>query len=76
MGPADNEKGSPYQVSWGVRPQVVTVNIATVEPCRNGDDFNEAHAHGARYLIKNTKLLSNRLSLFFYCGGILWWQAL
>jgi len=29
-GPGYNEKGSPFQVSWSVRPKVAKVNIATV----------------------------------------------
>jgi len=57
-GPGYNEKGSPYQVSWSVRPHVAKVNIATVRTWCKKNDFNEDHGHGVRNLIKNTKLLS------------------
>jgi len=57
-GPGYNEKGSPYQVSWSVRPQVAKVNIATVGKWCKGNDFDEDHAHGVRNLVKNPKLLS------------------
>jgi len=57
-GPGYNEKGSPFQVSWSVRPQVAKVNIATVGKWCKGNTFDEDHAHGVRNLVKNTKLLS------------------
>ncbi len=57
-GPGYNEKGSPFQVSWSVRPQVAKVNIATVGKWCKGNDFNEDHAHGVRNLVTNKKLLS------------------
>jgi len=57
-GPGYNEKGSPYQVSWSVRPQVAKVNIATVGDWCKGNTFNEDHAHGVRNLVVNPKLLS------------------
>ncbi|NHH99341.1 delta-class carbonic anhydrase [Oceanimonas sp. MB9] len=58
-GPAYNEKGSPFQVTWGVRPEVLKVNIASVgEWCRQ-NDFNEGHAHGVRNLVSNPQLLSD-----------------
>jgi len=57
-GPGYNEKGSPFQVSWSVRPLVAKVNIATVGKWCKGNDFNEDHAHGVRNLVKNPKLLS------------------
>ncbi|GAW95089.1 MULTISPECIES: delta-class carbonic anhydrase [Colwellia] len=57
-GPGYNEKGSPLQVSWSVRPQVAKVNIATVGKWCEGNAFNEDHAHGVRNLVTNTKLLS------------------
>jgi len=57
-GPGYNEKGSPFQVSWSVRPQVAKVNIATVGKWCEKNDFNEDHAHGVRNLVTNPKLLS------------------
>ncbi|MDX8388728.1 MAG: delta-class carbonic anhydrase [Ghiorsea sp.] len=58
-GPGYNEKGSPYQVSWSVRPQVAKVNIDTVGKWCEGNTFNEDHAHGVRNLVQNKDLLSN-----------------
>jgi len=57
-GPGYNEKGSPYQVSWSVRPQVAKVNIDTVGKWCKGNTFDEDHAHGVRNLVQNKKLLS------------------
>jgi len=57
-GPGYNEKGSPFQVTWSVRPQVAKVNIATVGKWCEGNVFNEDHAHGVRNLVVNPKLLS------------------
>ncbi len=57
-GPGYNEKGSPFQVSWSVRPQVAKVNIATVGKWCEGNDFKEDHGHGVRNLVKNPELLS------------------
>ncbi len=57
-GPGYNEKGSPYQVSWSVRPQVAKVNIDSVGKWCKGNTFNEDHAHGVRNLVQNPDLLS------------------
>ncbi|MDB2705057.1 delta-class carbonic anhydrase [Pseudomonadota bacterium] len=57
-GPSYNEKGSPFQVSWSVRPQVAKVNINTVGDWCKSNEFNEDHAHGVRNLVKNPELLS------------------
>jgi hypothetical protein len=57
-GPGYNEKGSPFQVSWSVRPKVAKVNIETVGKWCQGNIFNEDHAHGVRNLVVNPKLLS------------------
>jgi len=57
-GPGYNEKGSPYQVTWGVRPNVPKVNIETVGQWCKGNTFNENHAHGVRNLVINPDLLS------------------
>jgi hypothetical protein len=58
-GPSYNEKGSPFQVSWSVRPNVAKVNIETVGKWCKGNTFNEDHAHGVRNIVVNPKLLSN-----------------
>ena len=57
-GPGYNEKGSPFQVSWSVRPKVAKANIATVGRWCEGNTFNEDHAHGVRNIVKNPALLS------------------
>ncbi|CAH6938612.1 conserved exported hypothetical protein [Vibrio chagasii] len=58
-GPGYNEKASPYQVTWSVRPKVAKVSISSVANWMKNNDFEEDHAHGVRNLIKNPKLLSN-----------------
>ena len=57
-GPNYNEKGSPFQVTWSVRPNVAKVNIETVGKWCKGNEFKEDHAHGVRNLITNSELLS------------------
>lgn len=57
-GPGYNEKGSPFQVSWSVRPRVAKVNIESVGKWCKGNVFNEDHAHGVRNLVTNPDLIS------------------
>ena len=57
-GPGYNEKGSPLQVSWSVRPQVAKVNIVTVGEWLGNNIFDETYAHGVRNLVTNPDLLS------------------
>ena len=57
-GPAYNEKGSPLQVSWSVRPRVMKVSAQSVGEWCQGNAFKEDHAHGVRNLVINEKLLS------------------
>lgn len=57
-GPDYNEQGSPFQVTWSVRPKVAKVGIESVGQWCRGNDFNEDHAHGIRNLIVNPDLLS------------------
>jgi len=57
-GPGYNEKGSPFQVTWSVRPKVARVNISTVGKWCKGNVFKEDHAHGVRNLVVNSSLLS------------------
>ncbi|MGD8483315.1 MAG: delta-class carbonic anhydrase [Thioalkalispiraceae bacterium] len=57
-GPGYNEKGSPFQVTWSVRPKVARVNIESVGAWCKGNVFKEDHAHGVRNLVTNPDLLS------------------
>lgn len=57
-GPGYNETGSPYQVSWSVRPKVAKVNLLSVGAWLNNNIFEEEHAHGVRNLVTNPDLLS------------------
>lgn len=57
-GPGYNEAGSPYQVTWSVRPRVEKVDIATVGTWCQENVFKEDHAHGVRNLVTNPDLLS------------------
>ncbi len=57
-GPGYNETGSPYQVTWSVRPHVAKVNIKTVGKWCKKNIFKEDHGHGVRNLVKNKALLS------------------
>ncbi len=57
-GPGYNEKGSPFQVTWSVRPKVAKVNITSVGEWCKSNVFNEDHAHGVRNLVTNLELLS------------------
>lgn len=57
-GPGYNKKGSPFQVSWSVRPKIAKVNINSVGNWCKGNVFEEDHAHGVRNLVQNPKLLS------------------
>lgn len=57
-GPGYNEKASPFQVSWSVRPKVMKVNIESVGKWCKGNVFEEDHAHGVRNIVKKQSLLS------------------
>lgn len=57
-GPTYNEKGSPLQVSWSVRPKVLKVNAASFGEWCKDNMFKEDHAHGVRNLVTNESLLS------------------
>lgn len=57
-GPGYNETGSPFQVTWSVRPQVTKVSISSVDTWLQGNTFDEDHAHGVRNLVVNPELLS------------------
>ncbi|MCC9622847.1 hypothetical protein LPB41_14225 [Thalassospira sp. MA62] len=57
-GPAYNETGSPFQVTWSVRPKVVKLNILDLGAWLKDNPFHEDHAHGVRNLVVNPDLLS------------------
>jgi len=58
-GPSYNEIGSPFQVSWSVRPQVMKVSINSVGTWLKNNVFDEHYAHGVRNLVNNPDLLSD-----------------
>ncbi|WP_348696922.1 delta-class carbonic anhydrase [Duganella fentianensis] len=57
-GPSYNEKGSPLQVSWSVRPKVLKVNAESVGAWCKANVFKEDHGHGVRNLVIDAKLLA------------------
>lgn len=57
-GPGYNQKHSPYQVTWSVRPKVKKVNIKSLGQWCEKNVFEEDHAHGVRNLVTNPKSLS------------------
>lgn len=57
-GPAYNEDGSPFQVTWSVRPEVKKVDITSVGEWCEDNIFDEDHAHAVRNLVINPDLLS------------------
>jgi hypothetical protein len=58
-GPSYNEKGSPFQVTWSVRPKVAKVSISSVDTWLKDNVFDEDHAHGVRNLVINPNLISS-----------------
>lgn len=57
-GPSYNEEGSPFMVSWSVRPDVVKVSISSVDEWLGDNVFDEDYAHAVRNLVINEDLLS------------------
>ena len=57
-GPTYNEKGSPLQVSWSVRPRVLKVNAESVGQWCQSNVFKEDHPHAARNIVIDPRLLS------------------
>ena len=57
-GPSFNEKASPLQVSWSVRPEVKKVSISSLDAWLSNNMFDEAGAHGVRNLVTNPDLIS------------------
>ncbi|WP_299606017.1 delta-class carbonic anhydrase [uncultured Tateyamaria sp.] len=58
-GPSYNEKGSPIQVSWSVRPRVQKVHIGSIAAWFADNIFDERKGHGVRNLVINPDLISN-----------------
>lgn len=58
-GPSFNEKASPFQVSWNVRPDVLKLDISSVAAWFESNPFEEKYAHGVRNLVTNPDLISN-----------------
>ena len=58
-GPSYNEKASPFEVTWNVRPKVAKVDIQSMGAwCDSQNVYQEDHAHGVRNLVTNPDLLS------------------
>lgn len=57
-GPSYNEKASPLQVTWSVRPEVLKVSARSVANWLADNDFDERGAHGVRNLVTNLALLA------------------
>lgn len=57
-GPSFNEAGSPFQVTWSVRPEVARVDIRSVGAWLADNIFDEDYAHGVRNLVVNPDLLA------------------
>ena len=53
------QKCSPFQVTWSVRPQCAKVDINSLSNWCDGNVFKEDHAHGVRKLVTNPNLLSD-----------------
>lgn len=58
-GPSYNEKGSPFHVSWSVRPRVMKIDINSVATWYADNIYAEDHAHGVRNLVINPDLISS-----------------
>ena len=52
------EKCSPLQVSWSVRPQCAKLDINSLAQWCEDNEFEEVKAHGVRKLVTNPDLLS------------------
>jgi len=53
------QKCSPYQVTWSVRPKCAKIDINSLSKWCKDNVFDEDHAHGVKKLVKNPKLLSD-----------------
>ncbi|MGA0841277.1 MAG: delta-class carbonic anhydrase [Pseudomonadales bacterium] len=57
-GPTYNSNPSSLEMTWNVRPQVLKLDITSVEAWLKDNPFEETHAHGVRDLIVNPDLLA------------------
>ena len=57
-GPGYDEKGSPFEVTWSVRPRVIKLDVESVGDWLADNPFEENHAHGVRNLVTDLDLLS------------------
>ncbi|MCF6436702.1 delta-class carbonic anhydrase [Pseudoalteromonas sp. MMG022] len=57
-GPNYNQKGSPFKVTWNVRPHVLKVDIYSVGKWCRDNPFKEYAAHGVRDLVSAPEHLS------------------
>ena len=53
-----DEQGSPFQVTWSVRPRVPKVDIVSVDRWLKDNPLEETAAHGVRNLVQNQMLFS------------------
>ena len=58
-GPNYNEQGSPYNVTWSLRPQVKKVNIKSIGKWCERNVFDEDHAHGVPPSVKIRSAISS-----------------
>lgn len=52
------ERCSPLQVTWSVRPSCAKIDISSLNAWCAGNVFNENHAHGVRQLVTAPELLA------------------
>lgn len=52
------QKCSPFQVTWSVRPKCAKIDINSLSEWCRGNVFEEDHAHGVRKLVTSPELLS------------------
>ncbi|MEM7472147.1 MAG: delta-class carbonic anhydrase [Pseudomonadota bacterium] len=57
-GPGYNEKASPFQVTWSVRPEVMKVSARSVANWLADNPFDERGSQGVRNLVTNPALLA------------------
>ena len=57
-GTAYDDKSSPVQVTWSVRPKVAKIDIGSLDRWFQGNPFAETQAHGVRDLVTDPALLS------------------
>ena len=58
-GPSySQEKCSPLQVTWSVRPACAKVDINSLNKWCESNVFKEDHAHGVRELVTSPELLA------------------